>query len=108
MENIMNILGFAIFALLCYTLAFVLKMYKARILQYATDLVDRAEAAIQGSGMGAEKKALVIAQLEAADIRVTKWLDREIDIIVATLNASGAWLAAKTKQHAGTLEADNE
>lgn len=100
MENMMNLLEFGIFALVCFTLAFVLKLYKDRILQYTTDLIDRAEAAVQGSGMGEEKKAMVMAQLDAAGIKVTKWLDKQIDVIVATLNASGAWLAAQVKQNA--------
>lgn len=103
MENIMTMLEFAVFSLVCFTLAMALKIYKSRILQYTTDLIDRAEAAIKGSGMGEAKKALVIAQLEAAGIRVTTWLDKQIDIIVATLNANGAWLAAQTKQHISGL-----
>lgn len=74
------------------------------MLQYATDLINRAETAIQGSGMGADKKALVIAQLQAAGIKVSSWLDHEIDVIVATLNKSGAWLATKTQQGISGLD----
>ncbi len=48
--------------------------------------------------MGADKKALVIAQLQAAGIKVTSWLDHQIDVIVATLNKTGAWLATKTQE----------
>ena len=78
-----------------------------RILDRVTDLVNRAEEAVQGSGMGAEKKAIVIAQLEAAGIRVTAWLSNQIDAIVAALNASGAWLASQAKQAANGLGGDN-
>lgn len=108
MGNFMDMLELGVFALLCFVLAYVLKIYKGRILQYTTDLVNRAEAAVQGSGMGAEKKAMVLAQLEAAGIRVTAWLDRQIDVIVATLNANGAWMAAQTRQHATGMVGDGE
>jgi len=50
--------------------------------------------------MGEAKKALVIAQLEAAGIHVNTWLASWIDRTVELLNANGAWLAAQTKQHA--------
>ena len=108
MENMMNLLEFGIFALVCFTLAFVLKLYKSRILQYTTDLIDRAEAAVEGSGMGEEKKAMVMAQLDAAGIRVTEWLDSQIDVIVATLNANGAWLAAQARQNNTASTGDGE
>lgn len=89
--------------MLVYIAATSLRMYKQAILDRATDLVNRAEEAIQGSGMGAEKKAIVIAQLEAAGIRVTAWLSNQIDAIVAALNASGAWLATQAKQAANGM-----
>ena len=108
MENMMNMLEWVVFAMVCFTLAFVLKLYKSRILQYTTDLIDRAEAAVKGSGMGEEKKEMVLAQLEAAGINVTAWLDHQIDVIVATLNESGAWLTAKTKEHASGITGGGE
>lgn len=91
-------------ALACFILAVLLKGNRQAVLQYATDLINRAETAIQGSGMGADKKALVIAQLQAAGIKVSSWLDHEIDVIVATLNKSGAWLATKTQQGISGLD----
>lgn len=108
MGNLMDMLELGVFALLCFVLAYVLKIYKGRILQYTADLINKAEAAVQGSGMGAEKKALVIAQLQAAGIHVTGWLDGQIDVIVAALNANGAWLATQTKQHAAGIVGDGE
>ena len=38
------------------------RMYKQNLLEMVSGLVNRAEEAIQGSGMGTEKKAIVIAQ----------------------------------------------
>ena len=87
-----------VLALGCIILALLLRDHKATILQYAAQLVQSAEQAIQGSGMGAAKKALVLAQLEAAGVRVNAWLSAAIDKIVDHLNASGAWLAKQTEQ----------
>lgn len=100
MKDFVQILALA---MLVYIAATSLRMYKQAILDRVTDLVNRAEEAIQGSGMGPEKKAIVVAQLEAAGIRVTAWLSNQIDAIVAALNASGAWLATQAKQSANGL-----
>lgn len=99
-----DIFIYGVSALVCLILAALLKGNRQAVLQYATDLINRAETAIQGSGMGADKKALVIAQLQAAGIRVSSWLDHEIDVIVATLNKSGAWLATKTQESISGLD----
>lgn len=104
MENIMEIMQFAIFALACFTLALVLKTYRDRILRFTADLINKAEDTVKGSGMGPEKKALVIAQLEAAGIRVTTWLANWIDDTVDFLNNTGGWFATQTKQHANQSE----
>ena len=71
---------------MCAILATVLAARKQAILALVQDLVQRAEKAVDGSDMGAEKKKLVIAQLEAAGVRMTAWLSRAIDSIVAELN----------------------
>ena len=104
MENIMEIAELALLALGCFIAALLIKTNRTNILQYAATLINAAEQAIQGSGMGADKKALVIAQLQAAGIQVTAWLDRMIAEIVDKLNATGAWLATQTKEHAADLE----
>ena len=104
MENIMQIAELGFLALGCFIVALLIKTNRTYILQYAATLINAAEQAIQGSGMGSEKKAPVIAQLEAAGIRVTNWLDWMIDEIVDKLNASGAWLATQAKQHAADLQ----
>ena len=104
MENIMEIAELGLLALGCFIAALLIKYNRTGILQYVATLINAAEQAIQGSGMGAEKKALVLAQLEAAGIKVTAWLDLMIDEIVYKLNATGAWLATQTREKAAGLE----
>lgn len=87
-----------ILAILCGTLGWLVKTNKQRILEYTSQLIQKAENAVQGSGMGEAKKKLVVAQLEAAGIRVTSWLSSQIDAIVGTLNSRGAWLAEQTQE----------
>ena len=96
--NYMEIVSTGILALCCIMFAMLLRDHKAAVLQYAAQLVQGAEQAIQGSNMGAAKKALVIAQLRAAGIEVNSWLSADIDRIVSQLNAHGAWLAKQTEQ----------
>ena len=104
MENIMQITELAFLALSCFIVALLIKTNRTCILQYAATLINAAEQAIQGSGMGAEKKALVLAQLEAAGIRINTWLSVAIDRIVEHLNDTGAWLATQARQHAADLQ----
>lgn len=104
MENVMQIVEFGLLALGCIVAALLLKYNRSGILRYAAELVNAAEVAIQGSGMGAEKKALVLAQLEAAGIRINTWLSVAIDKMVQHLNESGAWLASQAREHAAGLE----
>ena len=99
MEHFQEILLTLTFAALCGLVAYIFQLHKQYILQLTTDLINRAEEIIQGSDMGEEKKRLVIAQLEAAGVQVTAWLDKQIDFIVAVLNAHGAWLAKKTQEN---------
>lgn len=108
MNNFMEIMQFAILALGCFILALLLKTNRDRILQITTDLINKAEDAVQGSGMGAEKKALVMAQLEAAGVHVNTWLAAQIDAIVQMLNTNGAWLAAQTRQHTDSLTEEGQ
>lgn len=104
MRNFIELLALAV---LVFVAGATLRMYKQHILGMVTDLVNRAENAIHGSGLGAEKKAIVLAQLEAAGVQVTAWLSNQIDLIVASLNASGAWLASQAKQAAAGMGARN-
>ena len=98
MEHFQEILLMLILAALCGLAAYVIQKYKQWVLQKAMELINRAEEIVQGSDMGEEKKRLVITQLEAAGIRVTAWLSKKIDFMVAILNAQGAWLAKKTQE----------
>lgn len=106
--EIHEILIYGVAALACFILAVLVRGNRQAVLQFATDLINKAEGAIQGSGMGADKKALVIAQLQAAGIKVTAWLDHQIDAIVATLNKTGAWLATETQHGISGLNSDME
>lgn len=92
-EVIKEILTALIFAGVCAIGAYVLKIRKQELLATVTDLIQKAETAITGSGMGAEKKAKVVAQLEAMGIKVNSWLSNEIDIIVKYLNEKSGWFA---------------
>ena len=103
-----EILIYGVAALGCFILAILIKGNRQAVLQLATDLINKAESTIQGSGMRADKKALVIAQLQAAGIKVTSWLDHQIDVIVATLNKTGAWLATKTQEGISGMNQDTE
>ena len=104
----MEIVVSGIYLIAVILLATLLRNHKASVLQYTAQLIQSVEQAIQGSGMGAAKKALVIAQLRAAGIQVNSWLSANIDQIVAQLNAHGAWLAQQTKQAvAGEEKADD-
>ena len=106
--DILDVIIYGVAALVCVVLAYLVRLNRCEVLRYVQQLVQSAEQAVQGSGMGAAKKALVIAQLEAAGIRVTAWLDSQVDLIVDTLNAHGAWLAQQAKQATAGLADDNQ
>lgn len=106
--EIHDIMLYGVAALACFILAVLVRGSRQAVLQFATDLINKAEVAIQGSGMGADKKALVIAQLQAAGVKVTAWLDHQIDVIVASLNSTGAWLATQTQHGISGLNSDTE
>ena len=105
--NFTEIIVALCFALLCLVLAQLIKSNRQRILQTAERLVQEAEEAIQGSGMGAEKKTYVIDRLEAGGVAVNEWLSAQIDFIVSALNAKGAWTAAKIAESVGSQVISN-
>ena len=94
-ETIKDVGEVLILAMLCWAAAYLLKARKQKILLTVTDLIQKAETAVQGSKMGAEKKALVIAQLQAMGITVTDKLSTLIDDTVALLNQKSGWLINK-------------
>ena len=95
LEIIKDLVLLLILAGICVIGAYILKTKKQEIRKIATDLIQKAEISITGSGMGAEKKAKVISQLEAMGIKVDAWLNTEIDVIVAYLNDKAGWLAGE-------------
>ena len=92
MDYITDILLMLILAGLCSIGAYLLRTRKAQILATLTEIIQKVEEAVQGSGMGAQKKALVLAQLEAMGIKVEAWMSQAIDCIVKYLNDRQAWL----------------
>lgn len=90
-STIQNLLLGAILAILCGLGAYILSANKRNILALIADFVQKAESAVSGSGLGAEKKAWVITQLEAAGIKITAWVSAEIDAIVQLLNEKSGW-----------------
>lgn len=96
-EQIINLLLTLVLAGVCGIGAYLLRMNKQNILRYVTELMQKAEEAVKGSGLGAEKKALVLAQLEAAGIKVKAWMSKAIDDIVKELNAKNGWYCEQAK-----------
>lgn len=94
---IIEILELLIVAGVCALIAVTLKAKKQNILALVQGYIKDAETAVQGSGMGAEKKKLVCAWLEAAGVKVNRWLDAAIDNIVKELNDREAWALDKAK-----------
>lgn len=99
--NFTEIIVALCFMLLCLVLSQLIKSNRQRILQTVEGLVQEAEEAIQGSGLGKEKKAYVIDRLEAGGVKVNEWLSSQIDFVVAALNSKGAWTAAKLAESIG-------
>ncbi|MEA4947043.1 MAG: hypothetical protein VB058_05720 [Oscillospiraceae bacterium] len=90
-EHIMELLEMLIFAGVCAIIAVTVKAKKESILALTQNYIKKAEIAVQGSNMGAEKKKLVCTWLEAAGVKVNTWLSTAIDKIVKKLNESEAW-----------------
>ena len=103
LENLQSILTALALAGVCAIGAWLLKTRKQQILAVVTNLVQEAETAIQGTGLGAEKKTKVIAQLEAMGVTVNTWLSEQIDNIVSYLNFKSAWFTSSATSEAGTV-----
>lgn len=97
MEYIREIAIMLLLAFGCMLFAGILKARKQYILGLVSNLVQKVEKSVQGSGMGEEKKRLVIAQLEAMGVEVKAWMSIAIDDIVAALNEKRAWLTENAK-----------
>jgi hypothetical protein len=90
-EHIIEIVEMLLLAGVAAILAVVIKAKKETLLALVQSYIKRAEVAVQGSGMGAEKKKLVISWLEASGIKITDYLSKAIDNIVKHLNDTQAW-----------------
>ena len=99
---IIELLELLIVAGVCALIAVTLKTKKQNILALVQGYIKMAEAAVQGSGMGGEKKKLVCAWLEAAGVRVNTGLSAAIDNIVKELNDREAWALDKAKDTTST------
>jgi hypothetical protein len=96
-EHIIEIVEMLLLAGVAAILAVVIKAKKETLLALVQSYIKRAEVAVQGSGMGAEKKKLVISWLEASGIKITDYLSKAIDNIVKHLNDTQAWAIDKEK-----------
>lgn len=94
-DYVIELLELLIVAGVCALIAVTLKAKKQNILALVQSYIKKAETAVQGTGMGAEKKKLVCAWLEAAGVKVTAGLSAAIDNIVKELNAREAWALDK-------------
>jgi hypothetical protein len=72
--------------LLSAMLYLVQKYGKSTLKNTINTLIQMAEEAIQGSGLGEEKKAWVIKQLESTGIKVTDAVSKLIDELVEVMN----------------------
>lgn len=85
------LIGLLILALASFV-GWFLQSRKATWLAQLTSFIQQIELSVQGSNMGAEKKILLIQMLEAANVKVTAWMSKMIDMIVAKLNEDNLWL----------------
>lgn len=92
MDTLKDMITFFIIAAILGLVATWLRSRKKAILKKTETLILWAETQIRGSGMGVEKKALVIAKLKEDGVSVTKWLSKAIDNTVAFLNSTSGWI----------------
>ena len=107
-EIIQNIVQALVLAGVCAIAAYLLRARKQQIVATVTRLIQEAEEAVQGSGLGAEKKAKVIAQLQAMGITVTDGLSALIDRTVAYLNEKSGWFIREAEDAANKAAESEE
>ena len=85
--------------LISFIVAFVIgfvtvywKNYRAQFKAMLTNYIQQLEVTVQGSKMGAVRKALLLQILAAAGVKLPAWADKAIDNIVTALNENKAWL----------------
>ena len=97
-EQIFGILEMLLLAGVLAIISIVLRDRKKAILAQVHTYVQKAENIVQGSGMGAEKKRLVIAWLETSGVKITGYLSKAIDDVVTGLNEKKAWALGEVKK----------
>lgn len=107
-ETLYGALAALVIAFLCAVFSRVLRAKKQKLLSLVTTLVQQAEQTVEGSKMGAAKKALVVAQLQALGIKATDKLGTLIDNTVAYLNAKSGWLKTIDNTAAADTAAESE
>jgi hypothetical protein len=104
-EYILEILTSLALAGAAAAVAWAVKNRKAQIKAALLGLIQQAETGIRGSGLGAEKKAWVLEQLELIEGQLPGWVDSAVDKLVALLNEKNAWLTQKAETAAsGALD----
>jgi hypothetical protein len=103
LDKFLDIAILLVIAAACIWIANFLVSRKIGIITTINELVQKAENAIQGSKMGAERKAWVLAQLEDKGIIVTAWVSRAIDISVAWLNKTAGWLRGQASSDVSAM-----
>lgn len=97
-QNLTTSLIYLIFIALVSIAGILIKNNRQTVKTKILELVQTIEGQIQGTGLGPEKKALLIKQLDAAGITVTTWVDKQIDNIVDYLNTTKGWLVTKATE----------
>ena len=97
-EQVFEILEMLLLAGVLAIISIVLRDRKKAILAQVHTYVQKAENIVQGSGMGAEKKRLVIAWLETSGVKITGYLSKAIDDVVTGLNEKKAWALGEVKK----------
>lgn len=86
-DLLLSILAVVISGAVAWLIKLAYTLVKAKI----AELIQEAEKAIQGSGLGSAKKAWVIAQLKLIGIGVNTFIDNIIDDIVREINKKNLW-----------------
>ncbi|MHC1694606.1 MAG: hypothetical protein AB9835_04875 [Eubacteriales bacterium] len=101
MDEVKDIVVSIISLLALAGMLYLLRTNRQQLLATLTGLIQQAETAIEGSGLGATKKEWVLSQLQVIGIKITASIDLLIDAIVEQLNKEGGWLVDAVKRAAG-------
>jgi len=99
-EVLLNLVTYLALAGAAAAVAWAVKNRRGNIKAALISLIQQAETVIQGTGLGPEKKAWVLEQLELIEGNVPRWVDKAIDELVSMLNDKRAWLVQKAEETA--------